>query len=103
MKYVKIKEIKKIDNMKIFYMNVEKNHNFFGNGMCLHNCDYYNNVKNEGEIFIKLHNQHEHRLRIPVGEAFAQGIFLNYLLVDGDSLDVGADRLGGLGSTTGKV
>lgn len=73
------------------------------NTMGIIDADYYNNSKNEGEIFVKLHNQHDLRLRIPVGEAFAQGIFMNYLLVDGDSLDNGAEREGGLGSTTGKV
>lgn len=59
--------------------------------------------EHEGEIFIKLHNQGEKTLRIPAGEAFAQGIFIKYLLVDGDDFVSGADREGGLGSTTGKV
>lgn len=55
----------------------------------------------EGEIMIKLHNQGNDVLRIPVGEAFAQGIFTKYLLIDGDSYDAGVERVGGLGSTTG--
>ena len=66
-------------------------------------ADYYNNPKNEGAIFIKLHNQGENTLRIPAFEAFAQGVFTKYLLADGDSFENGAEREGGLGSTTGKV
>jgi dUTPase len=97
---VKIKSLKKIDNTKIYYLNVEKNHNFFGNHMCLHNCDYHNNPKNEGEIFIKFHNQGDRILRIPNGESFAQAIFTPFLLADGDSFEVGNDREGGLGSTS---
>jgi len=65
--------------------------------------DYYNNPKNEGEIFIRLHNQGTKTLKILRGESFAQGIFAKFLLIDGDSLDNGDVREGGLGSTTGKV
>jgi dUTP pyrophosphatase len=101
MKYVKIESIQKIEDTKIFYLNVDRNHNFFGNKLCLHNCDYYDNEKNEGEIFIKLHNQGQKELVIPKGEAFAQGIFTKYLLVDGDDYTQGENRNGGLGSTTG--
>jgi dUTP pyrophosphatase len=63
-------------------------------------ADYYNNPKNEGLINIKLHNQGNDILLIPAGEAFCQGIFKKYLLADGDSLEVGADRVGGIGSTS---
>ena len=66
-------------------------------------ADYYNNSNNEGELFIRFHNQGPKTLKIPNGEAFAQGIFTKYLLVDGDTLDSGSTREGGLGSTTGKV
>lgn len=62
----------------------------------------YNQSANEGEIFVKLHNQGSERLVIPNGEAFAQGIFTKWLLIDGDDYNTGADRNGGLGSTTGK-
>lgn len=63
-------------------------------------ADYYNNPKNEGLINIKLHNQGNDTLLIPAGEAFCQGIFKKYLLADGDSLEVGAERVGGIGSTS---
>ena len=66
-------------------------------------ADYYNNADNEGEIFVTLHNQSDKLLRIPVGQGFVQGIFTPFLLADGDSFDVGEDRIGGFGSTTGKI
>ena len=103
MQFVKVKSLTKISDMKIYYLNVDNNHNFFGNHICLHNCDYYNNPKNEGEIFIRLHNQGTKTLKILRDESFAQGIFAKFLLIDGDSLDNGNTREGGLGSTTGKV
>ena len=62
--------------------------------------DYYNNPKNEGEIFVKLHNQGDKDLVIATGEAMAQVMFQKYLLVDGDSHEIGDDRDGGFGSTT---
>lgn len=62
----------------------------------------YNQSENEGEIFIKLHNQGTNTLIIPNGEAFAQGIFTKWLLIDGDDYNTGKDRNGGLGSTSGK-
>ena len=64
---------------------------------------YWGNPTNDGEIFVKFHNQGTKTLRIPVGEAFAQGIFTKYLLADGDDYFSGTKRIGGLGSTTGKV
>lgn len=57
---------------------------------------------NEGEIFVRLHNQGNSPLVIKKDEAFAQAIFTKWLLVDGDDYTKGADRNGGLGSTTGK-
>lgn len=62
--------------------------------------DYHDNKSNEGEIFVKLHNQGTKDLIIPVGEAMAQAMFQKYLLTDGDSLDSGEDRIGGFGSTS---
>lgn len=61
--------------------------------------DYYNNEGNEGEIFIKLHNQGDRVLHIPAGEAMCQAIFQKYLLTDDDEETVGGERTGGFGST----
>jgi dUTP pyrophosphatase len=63
-------------------------------------ADYYNNEKNEGEIFVKLHNQGDKELVIPVGEAMAQLMFQKYLITDNDVDTVGGDRKGGFGSTS---
>lgn len=62
--------------------------------------DYYNNEKNEGEIFIKLHNQGTQKLVIQPGEAMAQLMFQKYLITDNDADTVGGERTGGIGSTT---
>ena len=59
--------------------------------------DYYNNPKNEGHIFVALHNQGERDFIIKKGEAFAQGIFHKYLKADNDISDT--KRNGGFGST----
>ena len=100
MKFKKIKTIKETEPEPIYHLTVNKNHNFFGNGLCLHNCDYYNNANNEGEIFIKLHNQGDKQLVIKKGEAMAQVMFQKYLLADNDADTVGGNRVGGIGSTT---
>ena len=58
--------------------------------------DYYNNSDNEGHIWVALQNEGEKDYVIEKGTAFAQGIFLNYLLCDDKVLN---DRVGGIGST----
>jgi len=102
MKFSKITTIHRVPSEPIYHLTVDNNHNFFGNNICLHNCDYFGNPKNEGEIYIKLHNQGEKTLRIPVGEAMAQVMFQKYLLADDDDQTVGGDRVGGIGSTSSK-
>lgn len=100
MQFNKIIKIEKIQSKPVYHLNVENNHNFFGNGLCLHNCDYYNNVKNEGECFVKLRNPSNETVVIPAGEAMAQAMFVEYLTTDDDQDTVGGDRVGGIGSTT---
>ena len=63
-------------------------------------CDYYNNSGNEGEMYVKLHNQGDKRLLIPPGEAMAQFMFQKYLITDDDEQTVGGNRNGGFGSTS---
>ena len=58
--------------------------------------DYYNNPDNEGEILVCLINEGSDPVKIPAGESFAQGIFMNYL-TDG-TVPLSA-RTGGVGST----
>jgi dUTP pyrophosphatase len=65
-------------------------------------ADYYNNIDNEGEIFLKLTNPERSgkQLVIPHGEAMCQGIFSKVLQTDDDYLTRGPVRVGGIGSTT---
>lgn len=63
-------------------------------------ADYYNNEKNEGEVFIKIYNPSTDYFVVKSGEAMAQGIFEKYYLVEGDSYGEGILRGGGFGSTT---
>ena len=60
--------------------------------------DYYN-TENEGHILIKLTNysQENKTLEIKSGEAFAQGIFLEYGITYDDQTT--KKRIGGIGST----
>ena len=60
----------------------------------------YSNAPNEGHIFVKITNEGEKPLHITQGNAFAQGIFVKYLLTEDD--DVTTERTGGLGSTDKK-
>ena len=57
----------------------------------------YSNSDNEGHIFIRMTNESDKVLEIPQGSAFAQGIFVQYLLTEDD--DTTTTRNGGLGST----
>lgn len=59
-------------------------------------ADYYYS-DNEGHIFIKMFNGGSKDIEIKLGNAFAQGIFLNYNLTDND--DASNIRNGGIGST----
>lgn len=62
--------------------------------------DYYNNLKNEGHMFVKLRNEGTKEMTIKQGDGMCQMIFMPFLLADGDSFDNGDDRTGGFGSTT---
>lgn len=62
--------------------------------------DYYNNLKNEGHMFVKIRNEGDKVLTIKKGDGMCQMIFMPFLLADGDSFDNGDDRSGGFGSTT---
>lgn len=62
--------------------------------------DYYNNESNEGHIFIKISMDSydpDKVCTIKAGEAFAQGIFMQYGITENDSAT--ASRTGGIGST----
>ena len=58
----------------------------------------YSDSDNEGHVFIRMTNESDKPLVIEQGSAFAQGIFVQYLLTEDD--DATAARNGGLGSTS---
>lgn len=60
--------------------------------------DYYNNIDNEGHMFVKIQNEGENDFIIEKGMKIVQGIFTKFLTVDNEE-DIEAERQGGLGST----
>jgi len=61
--------------------------------------DYYNNKSNDGNIGICLHNYGNDNIELKKGDAYCQGIFLEYSITDDDSTY--QEREGGIGSTGG--
>ncbi|WP_367295309.1 dUTP diphosphatase [Levilactobacillus yonginensis] len=68
------------------------------NGVGVIDADYYNNDKNEGEIFVQLVNVGLTDLTIEKGQRIAQGIFMPFLLADGEQIPR-QQRTGGFGSS----
>jgi len=62
--------------------------------------DYFDNIKNEGHIWVKYYNGRSEKVYLKTGDAFCQGVFQQFLLVEGDDFETGVTRSGGLGSTT---
>jgi len=60
--------------------------------------DYYNNIKNDGNIGLCLWNFGSRTVYIKAGEAIAQGIFKKFLVSENCNSD--KERVGGLGSTS---
>lgn len=58
--------------------------------------DYYNNLTNEGHIWVALKNEGSEKYVIKKGCGYCQGIFIKYLTT-GDVVD--DVRIGGIGST----
>ncbi len=63
-------------------------------------ADYYNNINNEGHMFVALQNHGDKEFAVKKGDSYAQGIFTKYLICDNDN--VSNERVGGLGSTNGR-
>ena len=58
--------------------------------------DYYNNVSNEGHLFIALQNEGDIDYIIKKGDSYAQGIFMKFLTTNDKPTSI---RTGGFGST----
>jgi dUTP pyrophosphatase len=59
--------------------------------------DYYGNSDNGGHIMIALENTSANDVKLEEGSAFAQGVFMKYLISDDDTTS--EIRSGGIGST----
>lgn len=68
------------------------------NQVGLIDADYYNNIDNEGHIWIALQNHSNDDYIFNKGDRLVQGVFQKYLIVESDEelIDI---RKGGLGST----
>ena len=60
--------------------------------------DYYNNMDNEGHIWIKLKNEGDKEYVVVRGDKICQGIFMPFLIADCEEV-VESERTGGIGST----
>ena len=60
--------------------------------------DYYNNIDNEGHMFVKLQNHGDNIVNLKKHDRYVQGIFQKYYVVDNEEL-IEKERIGGLGST----
>lgn len=68
------------------------------NGIGVIDADYYNNEKNEGEIFVQMVNYGVRPIHIHKGDRIAQAMFMKYLKTDDDN-PVDRQRTSGFGST----
>lgn len=69
------------------------------NGIGVIDADYYDSPETEGHIEIAVYNAGAAPVTLKKGERVAQGIFLRYETVTGDTAGEGARRQGGFGST----
>ena len=71
------------------------------NGVGIIDSDYYNNVDNEGHIYLQLINLLPFDIVLKKGDRIGQGVFLQYGTTIDDHSD--NDRTGGLGSTSENI
>ena len=50
-------------------------------------ADFYNNSSNEGHMWFALQNHGDKVYKVKAGEAFGQGIFVKYAIVDDDEVE----------------
>jgi len=96
MRFCKIKSIVPSESKPIIHLTVEKNHNFFGNNLCLHNCGY------RGELCIILLNTGKEAFAVKKGDRIAQMVVAKVdvsYLVEVDELNSSERGEGGFGSS----
>jgi len=81
MKYVEIDKIEESNPQDIYHLKVYKNHNFFGNNLCLHNCDY------RGEVCVLLVNLSNESFEIHNGDRIAQMVINKYEKIEFESVE----------------
>lgn len=81
MRFSKVKSIKEIKSEPIYHLTVEKNHNFFANKICVHNCDY------TGNIGVVLINHSDKEFTIADGERIAQMVIAKHETISWTSVD----------------
>lgn len=54
------------------------------NQVGLIDSDYYNNIKNEGHMYVSLQNHSDEEITLNKGDAYVQGVFIKYLKTDDD-------------------
>lgn len=79
----------KFNDDEVLLLVVRSNYGFKYNvRMCnqvgVIDSDYYNNIDNEGHIWVCLQNHGEKDFIINKGDAFCQGIFVKYLVTDNE-------------------
>lgn len=72
------------------------------NSVGIIDCDYYNNIGNEGEIGLILYNLSNNPITISRGERIGQGIFTKFLMTY-DDIVMTYKRTGGYGSTNNGI
>lgn len=72
MKYSKITSIKQAKNEDIYHLSVERNHNYYANNICVHNCY-------RGMAGVKLYNLSDKDYEVKKGDKIAQ--FVVYPLI----------------------
>ena len=60
--------------------------------------DYYNNIDNEGHMFVKLKNEGDSSVILRKNDRYVQGIFQKYYTITDEEL-INNNRVGGIGST----
>jgi dUTP pyrophosphatase len=68
------------------------------NGTGIIDASYYSNPDNDGRIGISLFNTSNKEVQLLAGERIAQGVFIQYLEADEDSV-LNKERTGGFGSS----
>lgn len=72
----------------------------FPHSMGVIDSDYYENIDNDGHIYVQVINLKDEDVLIKKGDTVAQAMFQKYLIVDNDNAT--GVRTGGIGSTDKK-